>query len=270
MPAWTMLDLDSFNSLHYEPSASNQAIRLEANINETDLSGSAVTRTARILLQRAADEGGLKLTATGNLSRAVVAEMVETIEWPGLDKAELFQFHKVVNEPDFLPLHFVRVLMQGTKLVRVKRDKLLLTRLGKAMLVPERYGALQALLFHIALWHLNIGYFDRNPIETWPQTHTGVVLWSLSVSANDWLDRETLTRLCTVPVPGVVESDWDLGSYAMDARVLKPLLWFGLLESRTERSGASRLEDRRLYRKTALFDRFLKFNVEIEQPTMRH
>ena len=188
----------------------------------------------------------------------------------GLDKAELFQFHKVINEPDFLPLHFVRVLLQGTKLVRVQRDKLVPTRLGKAMLVPERYGALQALLFHIALWHLNIGYFDRTPIETWPQTHTSVVLWSLSVSANDWMDRETLTRLCTVPIAGVVESDWDLGTYAMDARILKPLLWFGLLEAGTERSAASRVNDRRLYRKTPLFDRFIKFNVDIEGTATRH
>jgi hypothetical protein len=269
-PAWTMLESDSFEELCDEPSASNQAIRLEPELTETDLSVSAVARIARILLQRGIDTGGLKLTATGNLSRSGVAEMVQMIEWPGLDKAELFQFHKVVNEPDFLPLHFVRILMQGTKLVRVQRDKLVLTRLGKAILVPARFGALQALLFHIALWHLNIGYFDRNPIESWPQTHTGIVLWSLSVSANDWLDRETLTRLCTVPVPGVVESDWDLGSYAMDARILKPLLWFGLLEYRTERSGANRLEDRRLYRKTALFDRFVKFNVEVERPAIRH
>ena len=159
--------------------------------------------------------------------------------------------------------------MQGTKLVRVKRDKLVLTHLGKAMLVPERYGALQALLFHIALWHLNIGYFDRNPIESWPQTHTGIVLWSLSAAANDWLARETLTRLCTVPVPGVVASDWDLGSFAMDSRILKPLLWFGLLECRTEKA-VSRATDRRFYRKTPLFDRFLKFNVQIEQPATRH
>jgi len=212
----------------------------------------------------------LKLTATRNLSRTVVAEMVEMIEWPGLDKAELFPFHKVVNEPDFLPVHFVRVLLQGTKLVRVQRDKLVLTRLGKAMLILERYGALQALLFHIALWHLNIGYFDRNPIDTWPQSHTGIVLWSLAAAANEWLARETLTRLCTIPVVGVVESDWDLGSFAMESRILKPLLWFGLLECRTERSATSRLEDRRLYRKTALFDRFLKFSVQIEGPTTRH
>src|SRR5215212_12268544 len=75
MPAWTMLEFGSFNALHQEPSASNKAIRLEPNLTEKDLSGSAVTRTARILIQRAAEAGGLKLTATGNLSRSVVAEM---------------------------------------------------------------------------------------------------------------------------------------------------------------------------------------------------
>ena len=141
-------------------------------------------------------------------------------------------------------------------------------RLGKEMLLPERHGALQGLLFHIALWHLNLGYFDRNPVESWPQTHTGVVLWSLSTAANDWLDRVTLTRLCTVPIPSVLESVWDLGTYAMDARILKPLVWFGLLEVRRE--GGTGSTERRFYRKTALFDRFLKFTVQVEAPATRH
>jgi hypothetical protein len=267
-PAWTMLDFDSINSLHREPSASNRAIRLEPNLTEMDLSGSAVSCTARILLQRAIETGGLKLTQTGNLSRTVVAEIIEIIEWPGLDKDEAFQLHKVINEPDFLPLHFVRVLLQGTKLVRRHRGKLVVTRLGKGMLVPDRHGALQALLFHIALWHLNLGYFDRNPIDSWPQSHTGIVLWSLSASANDWLAPETLTRLCTVPVIGVLEAAWDLGSYAMESRILRPLLWFGLLEQRREKGTG--LVDRHLYRKTPLFDRFVKFNVQIEGPATRH
>ena len=105
--------------------------RLEPNLTEKDLAGSAVTRTARILLQHAADAGGLKLTATGNLSRAVVAEMIEVVEWPDLDKAGMFQMHKVINEPDFLPAHFVRMLLQVTKLLRRSRDKLVPTRLGK-------------------------------------------------------------------------------------------------------------------------------------------
>jgi hypothetical protein len=205
-PAWTVLDFDSYNALHEEPSASNQTIRLEPSLTLADLSGSAVARTAQTLLRHAANRGGLKLTATGNLSRAVVAEMSEIIGWPDVDKAEAFQFQKVMNEPDFLALHFVRILVQTAKLIRRQREKLMLTRLGKQMLVPERYGALQALLFHIALWHLNLGYFGRSSVPSWPQNDVGVVLWSLSASASDWLDRQTLTRLCTVPDIGVLES----------------------------------------------------------------
>jgi hypothetical protein len=267
-PAWTMLEFNSYNALHHEPSADNQAIRLEPNLMETDLSASAVTRTARTLLQRAVDAGGLKLTATGNLSRTVVAEMIEVVEWPGLDKTELFRFHRVVNEPDFLPVHFVRVLLQGTKLIRKDRGKLVPTRLGKRMLAVEQYGSLQALLFHIALWHLNLGYFDRNPLQSWPQNDVGVVLWSLSASANDWLDPAKLTRLCTVPVIGVLEASWDLGTFAMESRILRPLTWFGLMESRWEEKAG--LGEPRLYRKTPLFDRFVKFSVRIERPVGRH
>jgi hypothetical protein len=258
-PCWTLLEFDSYRALHDEPSAGNQVIRLEPNLTQTDLSGSAVTRNALLVLQRAADRGGLALTATGNLSRAVVAEMCEIIEWPGLDKDEAFRFSKVINEPDSLPLHFVRVLAQATKLFRAQHGKLMPTRMGKSMLVEKRHGALQALLFHIAFWHLNLGYFDRNPLDSWPQSDVGVILWSLSASANDWLDRAILTRLCTVPVIGVLESAWDLGSNAMEARILRPLTWFGLLEYRNKRGSGH--VDRHLYRKTPLFDRFLKFYV---------
>lgn len=269
-PAWTLLEFDSFNSLRHEPSATNKAIRLEPNLTESDLLGSSVSQVAQILLGRAANRGGLKLTATGNLSRAVVREMVDVIEWPDLDKNELFALNKVINEPDFLPLHFVRILLQGTKLLRARRDKLVPTRLGKKMDTAERYGALHALLFHVALWHLNLGYFDRNPIESWPQNDMGVVLWALSASANDWLSPERLTRLCTVPVIGVVEASWDIGSSAMEARILRPLTWFGLLEHSSERSSASRITAHHFYRKTRLFDQFVKFRIQIERPTTRH
>jgi hypothetical protein len=267
-PAWAMLDYGSYAGLHQEPLPGNEVIRLEPTLTETDLTGSAVVRTARTLLQRAIDASGLKLTATGNLSRAVVAEMIEVVEWPDFDKAQMFEFNKVINEPDFLPVHCVRMLLQTTKLMRKNRDKLLPTRLAKKMLAPERCGILQALLFHIALWHVNLGYFARNPIDLWPQNHVGVVLWSLWVSANDWMHRDKLTRLCTVPTPAVVESAWDLGPYAMEARILRPLLWFGLLESKPE--GEPGFAVPHLYRKASLFDRFIKFNVRVDQSAMRH
>jgi hypothetical protein len=51
---------------------------------------------------------GLPLTATGNLSRAAVAEMRGLIEWPNYDQPNAFRLNKVINEPDFLSLHVPR------------------------------------------------------------------------------------------------------------------------------------------------------------------
>src|SRR6266403_808747 len=269
-PAWTILEFNSLNALRDEPSASNQAIRIEPNLANAEIAGSAVTANALSLLRQAAETGGLKLTATGNLSRAVVEEMFKIIKAPDYDKAELLRFQKVINELDFLPLHFVRILAQAAKLLRTHRGRLVPTRLGKRMLALEHHGPLQAVLFHVAFWHLNLAYFDRYALDSWPLTQVGVILWSLSASAHDWLPRETLTRLCASPVIGVLESQWDFGSSAMEARILRPLVWFGLLESRTRAKSASELVDPRLYRKAPLFDRFVKFDVQIEGPAVRH
>src|ERR1700758_4984619 len=99
------------------------------------------------------------------------------------------------------------------------------------MIAAEQHGPLQALLFHVALWHMNLAYFDGYPIGSWPQGEVGIILWSLSASAHDWLPRETLTRLCASPVIGVLEAQWDFRSSAIEARILRPLVWFGLPES---------------------------------------
>ena len=259
-----MLDFDRFNALHDAPSVSNHAIRLEPDLADAEISGSAVTANALILLRRAAQTGGLKLTATGNLSRAVVEEMFGIIQAPDYDKTELLRFQKVINERDFLPLHFVRILTQTAKLIRTHRGKLVPTPLGRRLLAAEQHGPLHAVLFHIAFWRLNLAYFDGYPLDSWPLTQVGVILWSLSASAHHCLPRETLTRLCATPVIGVLESQWEFGSSAMEARILRPLVWFGLLESRTEPRSPTEVVDRRLYRKAPLFDRFVKFDVEIE------
>jgi hypothetical protein len=269
-PAWTMLEFNSLNALRHEPSASNHAIRLEPDLADAEISGSAVTANALLLLRRAVETGGLKLTTTGNLSRAVVEEMCGIIKAPDYDKTELLRFQKVINEPDLLPLHFIRILTQAAKLIRTHRGKLLPTPLGRRLLAAEQHGPLQALLVHIALWRMNLAYFDGYALDAWPQSEVGVILWSLSAAAHDWLPRETLTRLCASPVIGVLESQWDLGSSAMEARILRPLVWFGLLESRTQPRSATEFVDPRLYRKAPLLDRFVKFDVQIEGSDIRN
>src|SRR6476619_7111993 len=101
-PAWTLLTFDSLRALRQEPSVSQAVIRIANDLNADEIADSAVARNTFILMRQAIERGGLPLTASGNLSRAVVAEMCKLIEWPHYDQAEAFRLHKVINEPDFL------------------------------------------------------------------------------------------------------------------------------------------------------------------------
>jgi hypothetical protein len=263
-PAWTLLTFDSLQALRKEPSAGQTAIRLATDLSAAEIVASAAARNTLILLRHAIERDGLALTATGNLSRAVVAEMCKLIDWPQYDQAEAFRFNKVINEPDFLPLHVVRLLAQTAKLVRGRRGKLVATQLGKSMLNDARQGGLLAILFHLAFWHMDLRYFGRGLLGSWPQADIGIVLWSLSVAAGDWQTTEKLPRLCTIPEPAMLTPGWDRSVFALEARILRPLLWFGLLEYRDERIPESRFASRHYYRKAALFDRLIAFDVKTE------
>ncbi len=269
-PAWTLLDLASFNALRRPPSPTAGPIRLAADLADGEIQQSAVARNALILLRAAAEGPGLKMTATRNLSRGVVAEMCELFTWPGFDKAEAFRLHKVINEPDFLPLFFVRHVAEAGKLVRRDKGHLKIASAGRKLLKEPHQQALQAVLFHLALWRLDLGYLGRGLHHGWPQHDIGIVLWSLSIAANDWQPPERLTRMCTIPINGVLESTWDTGSHAMEATVLRPLRWFGLLDYRQDDIPEQRFEKRHFYRKTPLFDRFLSFDVKLEAAGPRH
>jgi hypothetical protein len=270
-PAWTMLDQESLAALRYPPSPVFGPIRLATDLTPEEIQRSAIARNALILLRAAAAGEGLKLTATGNLARAVVAEMCDRTMWPGFDMADAFQYNKVINEPDFLPLFFLRHLVAAGKLVRRYKGHLRATPAGRKMSREPNVRALQAMLFHMTFWYLDLGYLSRGPLDGWPQRDAGTVLWSLSVAAHDWQTPERLTRLCTIPVGGLLDRPWDTTSFATEAQILQPLTWFGLLEHQDKEREPGQVVARRLYRKTALFDRFLSFDIQLPTPgTPRH
>jgi len=264
VPAWTLLDQDSFEALRRPPSSRASVITLARDFSPDEVGQSAVSRNTLILLHAASAGSGLKLTTTGNLTRGVVAEMIDLFTWPDFDKADAFRFHRVINEPDFLPLYFVRHVAESIRLVRQYKGHLKITPVGRQVLEDPGRQALQALLFHIVMWGIDLNYLGRGLHEGWPQGDIGVLLWSLSVSTNDWQSSQRLTRMCTIPINGVLEAQWDSGTMAMEARVLRPLWWFGLLEYRRETIPGLSFEASHFYRKTPLFDRFLSFRVKLE------
>src|SRR5262249_55321172 len=96
-PAWTLLTFESLQALRREPSAVQTAIRIANDLSVNEIAGSPMARNTLILLRRAIERGGLPLTATGNLSRAVVAEMCKLIEWPYYDLADAVRLNKVIH-----------------------------------------------------------------------------------------------------------------------------------------------------------------------------
>ena len=263
-PAWTLLGEESLNALMEEPSAENRTLRLAADLTEDELALSPVIRNASILLREINGNDGLKLTATGNLSRAAVAAMEAAMTWPGHDPAEARRYSKVLNEPDIQELHFLRTLAETAGLVEQHRGKLRADQQGRE-LVGSQGRALQAILFHLTFWHMNLGWFGRGMFDRWPQEQIGLVLWSLSVSADEWQAPETLVRLCTIPCDTVLEPEWDAGALILEARILRPLYWFGLVEHRGEDEGTGgETSMSHAWRKSALFDRFLSFEVRLE------
>jgi hypothetical protein len=270
-PVWTLLTYESFSALVAASEPPNDPVRLAVDLTPGELALSPVVRNMRILLRAAATGSGLKLTATGNLTRAVVSEMCDTFIWPGFDRTEVFRLTKVVNEPDFFPLFFLRHLAETAKLVRRRSGFLRIAPAGRRTLDAPAQESLQALLFHIAFWHTDLSMTGRGLLQGWPQREVGLVLWCLSLAAREWETRERLTRLCTIPINGVLGQDWDKGSFAMEAQILRPLWWSGLLDHREEAVAGSCFEKKHFYRKSPLFDRFMSFEVRLESMDgMRH
>src|SRR5262245_12256601 len=107
------------------------------------------------------------------------------------------------------------------------------------------------------------------PLDAFPHTQFGISLGRFRHRHTIGAERDAHAALRD-------SRDWRSGvamglwSNTMEARILRPLVWFGLLESRTRARLATEFVDPRLYRKAPLFDRFVKFDVQIEGSDIPH
>jgi hypothetical protein len=170
--------------------------------------------------------------------------------------------NKVINEQDALGVFFTRIALQVAGLLRKRAGVLKPTKAAKSLLAEEAAPALLGELFQAVFWRMNLQDFDRNPLEFWPQHHAGLALWCLSVTAHKWSRTDHLTPACTIMDTIGEPVAHDLPGFAMLTRVLRPLTWLGMLETRRQKrvSGWGHDED---FRKTPVFDQMLKFRVEM-------
>ena len=260
-PLWTLLDPDTLGRFLNARTLEDSPTRINANLNLSDLDGSRVLNHARLVLSALEEEGGAKLTATGNISRKFVTRMVEEFRWPDHEKEVIYSLNKVVNEEDFLPLHYLHVVMKEAGLLRKYKGLLKPSRLGRAMLDEGAAGELMRLLFTATFDMFTTAYIDRVPIRSWPQEQAGLTLYLLSQAASEWTRPDILMRRVAIPTLEVINAPYDFPEHAFSGRILRYLVWFGLMEMRSPRA-LDKLAVKREYRKTPLYDRFLTFDMK--------
>jgi hypothetical protein len=259
-PAWIRLDPESVDTLLQVRDLGDPPSTVSADLDLEELAASPVLVHARLVLRNLAESHGVKLTATGNLNRKFVGQMLDAFRWPGLSSEEVYAVNKVVNETDFMPLHFLRLILQQARLIRRQKGMLRISRTGAALLDDRAAGELMRNLIITTFGRFNLAYLDRTPLDRFPQDQTAIVLCLLRVVAEEWMVPGILVRKTALPTAEVLEAVHDdFPDFAFEGRVLRPLHWFGLMERRhvnpSDRFGP------REYRLTPLYDRLLSFDI---------
>ncbi|MGH1570878.1 hypothetical protein ACRAWG_09645 [Methylobacterium sp. P31] len=268
LPAWSLLSRSGVAGLLARPNGGPPlAIRLGPDLDAISAAGMPLLTTLRLMLTRAQANGGLTLTATHVLSRADTRALFDALVWPDYDKAEVLAANKVLNEADVMPVETTRLIAQAAKLFRRRERKLLATKAGQEFASGSRNVEMFRRLFTLIFWRIDLSSLDRVPVERWPQDHVGLVLWCLSAAARDWSSVGDLLPVCTVLDAAAEGSAPDYLAFAFESRILRPLTWFGLLETRrVGEPGTFAWRYVREYRIAPLFDRALAFEAQLAPP----
>ena len=232
--------------------------RVQEDLAFAALADTTVVPNARLFMT-ALDGSGAKLTARGNLNRKFVEILLDRLQWHGCDAAEIRSVCKTVNEHDFAPAMYLHAVLGLAGLVRGEKGHLELTKKGQALLPEEAAGRLQAVLFRTTFGRYNPAYLDRFNMPEVFAPQISLILYLIGQFCTDWRETGALMRSVTYPTKELTEPEYpDLPVAAFEARVLQYLCWFGLME-KTRPAANDDWRQPRLYRKTALYERMLRF-----------
>ena len=191
-----------------------------------DLLQSPLLRAALLTLQYTQEHGSIRITKNKAFKRTFVHWAVQKFDWPGEGADEVFRYHKVVNEADFVPLEVLHFLLIELRLGRHFKDEFRLTKRGKELAqTPGRVFAELIPYFVHQIDHSSYARFDDQPFGNWD-----VWMNVINVEADHGISDVALYQ----KFYGASESDRNAARrdiYAFKACVVRPLEWAGLLMS---------------------------------------
>ena len=258
----TELGADSEADLCSAPDGAEPLARMitvDPGLESSEVAATTFFHRTHTLLSRISAAGGVKATVANNLNRAFVREIARDFgvltEWMDSGWAK-----HPMNEQDWDQIHIPRIVAEMARFLRRTKGVFYVTKKGKGMLAEEHAGELYAVLFHTFFNHFNLAYIDRRPDVLFPQNRVPALLAEIATRPAKW--QRPLDVITFLLQPGFEELTNEtelryLGT-TVDARVLRPLCDFGLMEIRSVTPPGT-FREMREYRKTSLFDRFLSF-----------
>jgi hypothetical protein len=238
-------------------------MKLRSDLSLADLAKSDLFHNVRVFLHALAASDGTSSTAAGNLNRAFVTRIFETLRIRDLERESIRRFFKVLNEQDLSPLHIARIVSECAGLVARRSKRFQLTKLGRQLLADDQSGGLFRRLFiaHFRKFDLSYGFQFRQ-VPDLQQTMAGI-LWRLDVVAENW--KPVLGLASSVLTPGVhaqlraaMVSEYDTEGWILSGYVLLPLKNLGLIECKKP-SPFELLDDKGSIRQTELWKKFIYF-----------
>ncbi len=198
---------------------------------------SRLFRNCRKLLIAIHAEGGVKITSGGNLTRAFVAQMTESLEINQENLAFTRKYKKTINEEDVWEIHLTRVICQAAKLIRPYRGKFRVLKKAESLLDDQHAGKLYKQLFIGLFTGFNLAYMDgRSPCHAIQRTLPYILYRLGKLTWDHWRTIEEMPSQVLLPAVLVEVEDECSTSYSQNAyellsyRALLPLVELGLLD----------------------------------------
>lgn len=240
-------------------------LRVDAALGPGETGDPELLHNAVAFLTMLRDDGPAKATAGGNLSREAVTRVLPRLQFEDGYLDDLRSVNKVLNEGDVGRLEILRHLLGFAGLMH-RRKGFRISPAGRTLLDDTRRGELLALLFRTFFRKLDLRAVDGWSGDAGLQQTIAFTFWKLRTDAESWATPAVLSRVAWLEsardplVPDSPLHDTTFHEWRFRRRVLDPLVWFGLLESR-ELPRKERWERPIELRKTPLYDRLLRFDL---------